>query len=180
MKCKSRILETVRPNLYNKRDLMSFAFRAALPRLASNTLQISPVRILYERLLNKDTVIVNLFDQYKRFLILKHGYDKFWTLPGGVLKRNGNPKSGAVKEVQEETGLKINQAVLNYLGAVPQNKYGAQMHIFSYVMDFSGLEKLFIRTAEIEEAALVCVQDLNLYTIAPYAQTAISMVKFTN
>lgn len=180
MECKSRNLEVVRPNLYNKKDLMPFAFRVALLRLASNALQISPVRILYERLLNRDTVIVSLYDQYRRFLMIKQSYSEFWTLPGGILKRGEEPKDGAVRELKEETGLEIAKENLSYVGYLPQNRYGARMHIFSSHFDSSSVSRIIIKTAEIEQAALICVQDLGLYTIDPYAKDVLSMVKFTN
>ncbi len=43
MECKSRNLEVVRPNLCNKKDLMSFAFRVALAAARKgDTLLFSP------------------------------------------------------------------------------------------------------------------------------------------
>jgi len=45
-----------------------------------------------------------------RLLLVKRGvepYEGCWDIPGGFLEAGEHPEDGAVREVQEETGLKV-------------------------------------------------------------------------
>ena len=47
-------------------------------------------------------------DERGRVLLVRHTYGrKNWELPGGVVEQGESPMDGAVREVQEETGLSV-------------------------------------------------------------------------
>jgi 8-oxo-dGTP pyrophosphatase MutT (NUDIX family) len=58
-----------------------------------------------------------------------------WDLPKGHIDVNETPKETAIREVREETGIKItNEDHLIDLGEFYYNKY-KDIHLFKYVMD---------------------------------------------
>lgn len=73
----------------------------------------------YYKNLPKKTVAtaVLLFNAKKEFLILKTSYRKYWTLPGGVVEKDESIVTALIREVEEETNLKIKNiklAALDY------------------------------------------------------------------
>lgn len=49
-----------------------------------------------------------IFNHKNEVLLLKHTYRRVaWSLPGGYLQANEHPKSGLIREIFEETGLKV-------------------------------------------------------------------------
>jgi 8-oxo-dGTP pyrophosphatase MutT (NUDIX family) len=47
-------------------------------------------------------------DEEGKVLLVRHTYGrKNWELPGGMVERGESPMEGAVREVQEETGLSV-------------------------------------------------------------------------
>jgi 8-oxo-dGTP pyrophosphatase MutT (NUDIX family) len=54
-----------------------------------------------------------IFDQAGRLLVLKPGYKKGWTIPGGQVEANGeSPWEACQRETREECGLRIAAARL--------------------------------------------------------------------
>jgi len=49
---------------------------------------------------------VLFLDENGRVLIVKPTYKDHWQLPGGVIEAHESPASGALREVQEEIGLR--------------------------------------------------------------------------
>jgi argininosuccinate lyase len=51
---------------------------------------------------------VGLFDEAGRVLLVHQNYGRRrWSLPGGVVEPGENPHAAAVREVEEETGLRV-------------------------------------------------------------------------
>jgi 8-oxo-dGTP pyrophosphatase MutT (NUDIX family) len=51
---------------------------------------------------------VVLFDQRRRVLLTRQGYGRgLWSLPGGVLEASESPSEAAIREVNEETGMRV-------------------------------------------------------------------------
>ncbi|MEM9625090.1 MAG: NUDIX hydrolase [Pseudomonadota bacterium] len=57
---------------------------------------------------------VMLFDQEGRLLVLETTYREDWLVPGGIVERNESPWEGALREVQEEIGIELDQ--LEFVG----------------------------------------------------------------
>jgi len=74
----------------------------------------------------------------RRVLLVSHWYAPWaWTLPGGGVNKNEKPEDAAMREVEEETGLKVNT-----LGGEIGRYYGRwgrgdQIAVY-YTGDFSG------------------------------------------
>lgn len=67
-----------------------------------------------------------LIDQENRILVLKRsdktkGVSK-WSLPGGHLEKNENPNNAVIREVEEETQLKITSAEVFAINFHPSNE----------------------------------------------------------
>ncbi len=65
-------------------------------------------RLQYLRSLPKKNVSagVLLQDPRERLLIVKPRYSTYWSVPGGVVEQNESPLEAALRETQEEIGLK--------------------------------------------------------------------------
>ena len=46
-------------------------------------------------------------DDEGRILLVRNADDNLWTLPGGIVEPDESPKDAAVREIQEETGLRV-------------------------------------------------------------------------
>ncbi len=57
-----------------------------------------------------------------------------WYTPGGVLDRGETPEQGAVRELEEETGL-VPTSPLFLVGLIPTRVYGADTFLVAYACD---------------------------------------------
>lgn len=87
---------------------------------------------LKTRLQPRERVRVIVFDKQGRVLLVRPviGIRK-WELPGGMPRRDESFESAAARELEEETGLKVEQAemrfVIEYLRPYPMRVYKAQV-----------------------------------------------------
>lgn len=78
----------------------------------------------------RQSIIAAIFNQDNtQVLAIKRRDVPVWVLPGGALDPGENPESGIIREVLEETGLKvtIKRKVALY---TPVNKLGTTTHLF--------------------------------------------------
>lgn len=74
-------------------------------------MQFIDPKIYYQNLPKKRMAVAAVFfNEAGQILILKNGYRKFWTLPGGVVELNESLGEALRREIKEEIGLDI----LNY------------------------------------------------------------------
>ncbi len=52
-------------------------------------------------------VAVLFFDETGKILIVKPNYKEGWQVPGGTIDTNESPKAAAIREVQEEIGIVV-------------------------------------------------------------------------
>ena len=52
-----------------------------------------------------------------KLLLLKKNEKKFYTFPGGIVKKNETLKEGLIREVYEEIGAKVSKKDLRYLAS---------------------------------------------------------------
>jgi ADP-ribose pyrophosphatase YjhB (NUDIX family) len=62
----------------------------------------------------------------------------FWCLPGGFMELNEHPEASALRELEEETGLKGDSANLLGVTASPSSRYDTILMIGYLVKTFSG------------------------------------------
>jgi 8-oxo-dGTP diphosphatase len=94
---------------------------------------------LYENPVPATCVIVN--DARERILLVRRSVEPKigqWCLPGGFLELGETPEQGAMRELEEETGIRGKEPVL--LGVVAANnaQYGGVLMIGYRVAAFSG------------------------------------------
>lgn len=70
------------------------------------------VRCFYAWLQPSRTMAMVAVWHKKRILLVSHSYKDGYSLPGGVMQRHETPEYGAVRELFEETGIKIEPATL--------------------------------------------------------------------
>lgn len=77
---------------------------------------VNPFRRLYWRVVQPETRGVKCLIKYQdRFLLIRLAYGhKQWTLPGGGVSKTESYEQGAIRELHEETGVRV--AVLNFIG----------------------------------------------------------------
>lgn len=70
------------------------------------------------------------------------GHQK-WSTPGGGVNKNENPIDAAVRELYEETGIKVKPDMLNFIGEkrLPENKLWPRYDAMFYVVKLSTTQK---------------------------------------
>lgn len=70
----------------------------------------------------------------KKVLLVQHRNSKFWNLPGGGINKNEDPEIGTLRELYEETKIKIDKA--DYLlGTYCSKAEGKRDKVFIYVKE---------------------------------------------
>ncbi len=86
--------------------------------------------------------------------------DGSWSLPGGGLHRNENPVAGAVREVSEETGIKISENNLNSFGVHKYRTSGITIKVYAYYVVLPKAVKPSVKTAEIHDCRWFILDEL--------------------
>ena len=59
-----------------------------------------------------------------------------WSIPGGHIEKDENPKSAAIREFFEETNINLSPEVLQFVGVIPvENNPDKPFHIYLYDTD---------------------------------------------
>jgi 8-oxo-dGTP pyrophosphatase MutT (NUDIX family) len=105
---------------------------------------------LFLRNSTRTRIIVNCGDE---ILLVKTwlGSGK-WGLPGGGLHRHEDPTQGAVRELQEETGIVAKTESLEYLSSHVQHKRGVQYTLVVYALRLSKKPEIRRQRLEINDA----------------------------
>ena len=74
-----------------------------------------------------------------------------WSSPGGGLHKNEIPAAGALREVQEETGIVIKKTELKPLGPMKQTR-GIICKFYGYYVELQSKPELRLQKLEIVEA----------------------------
>lgn len=96
-----------------------------------------------------------IFNQDKKILLVKLTYQRFhpWGLPGGSLEYGETPEDGVVREVWEETGLKISIEKLLLIKTWTPDKVG--LYYLSRIE-----EGVFMPSDEVSEYGYFSLDDL--------------------
>ncbi|HUY53428.1 MAG TPA: NUDIX hydrolase [Candidatus Dormibacteraeota bacterium] len=113
----------------------------------------------------------------KNILIVKNwlGPNKF-TLPGGGLKKNENPKAGTAREIKEETGIIVDS---NNLSLIEPEKlvdeYGHSYESIGYLLKINQSPKIVRQKFEIADIKWVDIQEaLEKYSLTAAAKNLIT------
>lgn len=78
-----------------------------------------------------------------------------WSLPGGGIHKGESMAGGAVRELYEETRLKLDPRQLTHIGRGTYRKYG---HRFEYHVFATSVGSAFVRAQRIEVSELAWVR----------------------
>jgi len=88
-------------------------------------------------------IVVNILPRNSEGKILitrrhpKKRYGGFWEIPGGSVLAGEDPLDGAVRELFEETGLKVKPEELRYMGQIVREYSGCIHNYYIYDGDFT-------------------------------------------
>ncbi|MDQ0339018.1 ADP-ribose pyrophosphatase YjhB (NUDIX family) [Caldalkalibacillus uzonensis] len=73
-------------------------------------------------------------DEYQHILLIKNKY-RGWEYPGGFVNNRESIQDGAIREVEEETGIQVK--IIDLIG-VYQNKQASSCHFLFFATPLSG------------------------------------------
>ena len=124
-----------------------------------------PAYWVYHRVVPGRTRVVLLYGG--KVLVMKQWIsDGAWTLPGGGLHKGEDATDGAVREVFEETGVRLKVDRLWPLGKATNRQYGQQFDYFMFAVAVSSL-KTRAQWYEVAELAWMRPEDLNKTNSSP-------------
>ena len=87
------------------------------------------------------TCIVTIDDKERVLLVKRNVEPKsgFWCLPGGFIELGEKPEEGALRELEEETGLKGKIGMLLGVTSSPSPQYDTVLMVGYLVKNYSGL-----------------------------------------
>ncbi len=87
------------------------------------------------------TCIVTVDDKERVLLVKRNVEPKygFWCLPGGFIELGEKPEEGALRELEEETGLKGKIGMLLGVTSSPSPQYDTVLMVGYLVKNYSGL-----------------------------------------
>lgn len=105
---------------------------------------------------------VALYTDDDRVLVVKANYKKYWSFPGGIIDLGETPKTSAVREVREETGIELNISDVEFKMVVDRVSEIAQTYqfVFQARVDSNNFESIVISETEIDEYAIVSRQQI--------------------
>jgi 8-oxo-dGTP pyrophosphatase MutT (NUDIX family) len=68
----------------------------------------------------------------KQILLVKTSYKKYWSLPGGMIDKNESPKDAAIREAEEEIGIKVKNLKLGSIGWGMEKEYDDDYITFQF------------------------------------------------
>ncbi|MCX6729617.1 MAG: NUDIX hydrolase [Candidatus Saccharibacteria bacterium] len=72
-----------------------------------------------------------------------------WSLPGGGLRRGENPAEGAMRELMEETGIKIAPNRCNFIGMKKLKGRGITSHNHCFYIHLTDKPRIYLQRPEI-------------------------------
>ncbi len=111
-------------------------------------------------------------------LLVKRGADPYegrWSIPGGAIELGERAQSALVREVEEETGLRVEPPeIVDVYDSIVKVREDIQYHyvIIDFLCKFVAGEPR--PGSDVEDARWVRVTDLDQYSTTPLAGSAIS------
>jgi 8-oxo-dGTP pyrophosphatase MutT (NUDIX family) len=99
-----------------------------------------------------------------------------WSLPGGGLHRNEDPLVGALRELHEETGLRMAPPQLEYLGIHQYRQNGQHFRFHVYACELTIPPELHRQWYEVAVLAWLNLSDFTAQTAADDALQSVRLV----
>ena len=109
-----------------------------------------------------------------RFLLLRRSesdpsHPLWWGLPGGRMEQGENPLEAAIRETQEETGIRLHPNQLKSVGTYNEN--GHQIHLFKAITRRSTAR---LRDGEHDRYAWITKKEVPCYRVLPLVREVIA------
>lgn len=108
---------------------------------------------------------VIFLNEKEEILLVKPTYRTYWILPGGVVEKDESPRTSAIRELEEELGLKISELRLlcvdwkSTKGPELKDEENIQFIFFGGVMKAEQVSKISLQEEELSEYAFFSMQD---------------------
>lgn len=95
-------------------------------------------------------------------LVLKANYKKYWSFPGGWVEDEQTPPQAAVRELEEEAGILIDEASLRFAFVVNRTSNLMQTYqfLFRTSVVYDQTQPLTLQASEIDTSAFVSKADV--------------------
>jgi len=133
-------------------------------------------------LLQVPTAGVLVFDERGRLLLVKNADDQRWGIPGGLIEPMETPSDAAIREVWEETGLKVELDCIAGVFGGPEcvTKYpqGDQISWVATIF-FAHVAGGEFRPDQVEtlDVAFIAIEDLDGYACRPHVRQFLDAVR---
>jgi ADP-ribose pyrophosphatase YjhB (NUDIX family) len=95
---------------------------------------LTPLEETWARASKSITAAALILNRHGEVLLVRHSYGRLnWELPGGAAERDESPTETAVREVLEETGLRVTPERLTGVYYERQNDTGREVVHFAFV-----------------------------------------------
>jgi ADP-ribose pyrophosphatase YjhB (NUDIX family) len=140
------------------------------------------IRLVMARYMVGAVALVRDSEQPDRMLLLRQPPGLGWTLPAGLLKRGERPVDGCVRELAEESGLRLNaadltpavpSAVVHTRGRWVDTVFEASVPASQVTLVADGaevLEAAWHRLDNLPPLTVATARLLSYYRIGPYAE----------
>ncbi len=97
-----------------------------------------------------------------------------WGLPGGGRRRNESAKQCIIREIKEETGLKIEYFQVKYFKHFNLRENGIAVDLDCFIVSAPGQTSLLLRRPEIVDAGWFTETDMRNVKLSPATQQILS------
>lgn len=118
----------------------------------------------------KVAVKVILKSDKGNILLVKPGYKDTWQMPGGGVEEFEDPKVAAIRETEEETGIKIETRDLRLLDSIFKAKEDYLFLLFEYAKLLPENEDYSVEDEEIEEYRFMQPSDVTNFLPGYYTE----------
>lgn len=98
-----------------------------------------------------------------------------WSLPGGGIARGESPEQSAVRELQEELGIRLEERSLRLLGTERTAERGIGYKAWFYTVSLPSDTELKLRRHEVKAAAWFNRKELAQQKLNPAVQQALTL-----
>lgn len=109
---------------------------------------------LHTHLTGKERARVIIINEQQEVLLVHEIASNRWSLPGGGIEKDETPIEAVAREIEEETGVKVDSSTLELLGILrkPETDIGYVAHIFMVTIQKDEFGELGFNKRELIDA----------------------------